>query len=569
VNRKERRAAQGAGSPEAHALLLQGVEAHQAGRLDDAEAIYRRVLAKAPKNADALHLAGVVAHQSGRHARAADLIGKAIALNDAVAQYHANRGHALMALERAAEAARAFERAAALAPGDPAPLANLGQARLRAGDAEGAADALDRATKTAPNEPELHFMHAAFLMASDRAPAAVSAARAGLALAADDARGHGILAGALEDSAAPAAEVEAAYRRALTLDPAMADIWSDLGNFLRAQGRDAESIACFDSALAAAPDRADTAVNRGLALLALGRFAEGWRACAVRRSIAPYRDRLTQTPLPADLSGRRILLHRDQGLGDEIFFLRFTPELKRRGAWIAYRSQSKIAGMIGRLDFLDQVIDEGKAAHRAKPPPGIDMEISVSDLPMMLGMQDGEAPPPSIALPCAPGLEDEMRAILQAAGPPPWIGLTWRAGQQKRNRLSKVAPLEGMAAALKPHPATLVALQRAPEPGEIDRLAALTGRKVADATALNDDLERMLALVGLLDDYICVSNTNVHLRWARGSPSRVLVPLPADYRWMAAGAESPWFPGSPVYREDPAVGWEPALAALAGDLARG
>jgi hypothetical protein len=138
---------------------------------------------------------------------------------------------------------------------------------------------------------------------------------------------------------------------------------------------------------------------------------------------------------------------------------------------------------------------------------------------------------------------------------------------QAENRLSKIAPQDALARALGGTHATLVALQRAPEPDEIDRFAAIAGRPVADFTALNDDLDGMLALLGLLHDYVCVSNTNVHLRAARGRTCRVLVPFPADYRWMDAGDESPWFPGSRVYRETREDGWRIAFDRLAVDLA--
>ena len=77
----------------------------------------------------------------------------------------------------------------------------------------------------------------------------------------------------------------------------------------------------------------------------------------------------------------------------------------------------------------------------------------------------------------------------------------------------------------------------------------------------------MLALVDLLDDYGCVSNTNVHLRAVRGRASRVLIPIASEFRWMAAGSRSPWFPESPLYRQAPDGGWHGALKWLAPDLA--
>jgi hypothetical protein len=89
---------------------------------------------------------------------------------------------------------------------------------------------------------------------------------------------------------------------------------------------------------------------------------------------------------------------------------------------------------------------------------------------------------------------------------------------------------------------------------------------VHDLSATNDDLERMLALLAVLDEYVGVSNTNMHLRAGIGLTARVLVPHPPEFRWMAAGDRSPWFPGFGVYRQRVDRDWTEALARLAADL---
>ena len=76
----------------------------------------------------------------------------------------------------------------------------------------------------------------------------------------------------------------------------------------------------------------------------------------------------------------------------------------------------------------------------------------------------------------------------------------------------------------------------------------------------------MLALLSLMDEYVTVSNTNVHLRAETGRTSRILVPNPPEYRWMAEGEESPWFPGCKGYRQKVGGEWEEVLAMLAEDL---
>ncbi|MDH3435828.1 MAG: glycosyltransferase, partial [Betaproteobacteria bacterium] len=70
----------------------------------------------------------------------------------------------------------------------------------------------------------------------------------------------------------------------------------------------------------------------------------------------------------------------------------------------------------------------------------------------------------------------------------------------------------------------------------------------------------------LADEYVGVSNTNMHLRAAAGRTARVLLPCPAEWRWMAAGASSPWFPGFSLYRQSPDGDWSAALAKLGDDL---
>jgi hypothetical protein len=46
----------------------------------------------------------------------------------------------------------------------------------------------------------------------------------------------------------------------------------------------------------------------------------------------------------------------------------------------------------------------------------------------------------------------------------------------------------------------------------------------------------------------------------------VLVPWPSEWRWLASGERSPWFPGVPIYRQAKDGGWDGALAQLAKDL---
>ena len=247
-------------------------------------------------------------------------------------------------------------------------------------------------------------------------------------------------------------------------------------------------------------------------------------------------------------------------MGDELFFLRFAAELKSRRAAITYLAHSKLASLLRRVPALDRVITD------KDPLPTGELSVLVGDLPRALGAWNFL--PPLALAPLPERLECHETAAGQRSGPPPYLGLTWRAGiapQEQRGPdwvLHKAVPLEALCGALRDVEGTLIGLQRNPESGELERVTLLAGRPLHDLTALNEDLEGMLALQALLDEYIGVSNTNMHLRAGVGRAARVLVQSPPEWRWMAAGDESPWFPGFRIYRQGPDGDWSGALARL-------
>ncbi len=179
--------------------------------------------------------------------------------------------------------------------------------------------------------------------------------------------------------------------------------------------------------------------------------------------------------------------------------------------------------------------------------------------------------PASLRIAPDPVRLDAWRAKLEAAGPRPWTGVTWRAGtphEELAFALHKKAPIAQLLGALKPAGGTVVALQRRPEEGELDTASHAFGDKVHDFSRVNDDLEDALAVLSLLDHHVGVSNTNMHLAAAAGETADVLVPFPPEWRW-GLGDESAWFPGFRVHRQSIGGDWSQALASLAASASGG
>lgn len=529
-----------------------------AGRLTEAEAICRAVVTTDPGQGQAWHLLGGIALQQGRADEAIRCCSRAIALVPSLTKAHSNLGAALLAKGQIDEAIAALQAAVSRDANFAPAYGNLGMALLKAARTAESVAAFERAAALQPGNALARSNLGMALIRDKRLDDAVAVLTEAAALDPSLAAAHYNL-GYARQKQGDYTEALLALRRAQALQPDLVDVYATLGIVYRALGRADEAVASYDKALALQPGHLNARFFRSMALLGQGQFAEGWHDYLARLSIRETGLPLHRQPLRADLTGQRILLAKDQGLGDEIFFLRFAPTLKRRGAHLTYRASGKIASMIRRLPFLDAVIED------AKVPPA-DLILSIGDLPFLLAMESVADIPPSITIPVPPENLAAQHAALRSMGPPPYIGVTWRAGTDHAGSLSKVVPLERIAAALRRSGGTLIALQRAPDAGEIATLSAAAGRSVHDMTGLNDRLEEMLALLAVLDDYVAVSNTNVHLRTAVGRGSRVLVPWPPEFRWMTAGSVSPWFPDSVVYRQELDGSWEQALTALASDL---
>lgn len=617
-------------------LIRSALEHHRAGRLNESKILTEQALAIEPRHPDALNLAGVVALQSGDPQTGLRLIQQAMEIRPDNPGFHANLAQALIATRRLPEAHAAFRRASTLDPRTPhfavgaasclAMQGQLGQAEqeLRAvtqrhpgyalawynlGNVlqeqerfEESLEYLRRAIELDPALADAHNNLGRALHKLERFEAAEQAYRRCLTLRPDYAVGNFNLASVLMDRGR-FTDAVTACRQALQRAPRDAELHLKLGSAHTHLGEMTAALEAFRAAADAAPENPRALSAYGYGLIRTGNEQEGLRwleqAWALQPESQAFRAALATIhlslgnlqagwalyewrparihflagnpglrlvkELPDNLRGLKICLLREQGLGDELFFLRFAAALKSRGAEIICRVSARLVSMLERVSALGRIV----AAEDALPEA--DLYMLAGDMPRALG-ETGFPPPVELA-PSPPELES-MTDRLAALGPPPYLGLTWRAGiapEQQRGMdwvLHKTVPLESLGHALRNAEGTLIALQRNPEGGEVERLAMLSGRPVHDLTALNEDLEGMLALLAIVDDYIGVSSTNMHLRAGVGRSARVLVPGPPEWRWMVRGEESPWFPGFRTYRQAPDGDWSDALARLAGDLRR-
>lgn len=200
-------------------LMQSAFNSHQAGRLPEAEAGYRKILAANPRHADANHFLGLIAHHYEHFEAAAGLIAIAIGENPGVAPYHYNLGLALQRQEKWKKAEAAFRQALKIEPAYGEALSNLGQVLHKQ-------EKLDEAI-------------ASFHQALSLKPGHIVALN-NLGLCLQDKR--------------KLDEAVETFEKAIALDANFHEAHNNLGNVLEEQGHMDEAHAAFSRAIEIKPD---------------------------------------------------------------------------------------------------------------------------------------------------------------------------------------------------------------------------------------------------------------------------------------------------------------------------
>lgn len=347
----------------------------------------------------------------------------------------------------------------------------------------------------------------------------------------------------------------ACYRRTLEVDPAWFAAYNNMGLALESLERWDEAVEGYRAAILREPRFAAARQNLGRALLAQGHFREAWeqyRWRLVAQGVTAHLPNATQSQLEDSLGGSEIVLRSEQGIGDVLFFLRFAPELVRRGARLAFQGDARLHPMLERTGLFELGFSSEYVA-----TPGREA-IFVGDLPWHLDANDPDDFPPPLRLTPLQDRVHRLEERFPAAADAPRVGLTWRAGTVApgpvARQLKELAPAD-LAQAMPGRRGTWISVQRQPHAGEREALESALGSPVHDASAANEDLEEMLALMSVLDDYVGVSNFNTHLRAGLGRPMEILVPFPPEWRWGIAGERSAWFPTAHIVRQQAGGRW--------------
>ena len=503
------------------------VQHHQAGRLSQAELLYRQILSQQPRNLNVLHLLGVIAAQTERHDLAVELIRQAINVNPNFPETHYNLGKALSEQGRLDEAIVAYRKAIALQPDYADAHENLANALKDSGRLEDATFAYRQVIALRPNSPEALSNLGVILWEM----------------------------GLLNESIA-------ACRQAIALKPDYADAHTNLGNALSRQGRLGEAIAAHRRAIALEPDDAEPHWNLALELLVMGDLIHGWEEYEWRwkcNALRSYnRDFAQQQWDGSPLHGRAILLHAEQGIGDTLHFIRYLPMVTQLGGHPIVECQPEVQRLLQMMAGSSPVLARGS------PLPHFDVHCPLLSMPKSFGTTLASIPRNVPYLNAHPADVEKWRARLASRPSSLNVGLTWAGNPTKKDDQSRSMALAQFAP-LAPVPGVrFFSLQKGPTASQTQNPPL--AMDLIDWTDELNDFADTAALIANLDLVISVDTAVAHLAGAMAKPVWTLLPFVPDWRWLRQRHDTPWYPTMRLFRQ-PSIGdWHAVMRQAAQAL---
>jgi len=347
--------------------------------------------------------------------------------------------------------------------------------------------------------------------------------------------------------------VEAALEAAadaVAIDPGQFQARANLALALEAVGRLDEAEYQSRRALTGVPD--SFAGQHNLAGLRLSRGlldAESWRLYEARFGMTTQSALIGQVPrwTGADISGKTMLLHAEQGYGDTIQFARYAPMVKARGARVILAVAPPLIRLMQTLDGVDEVVAAGSL-------PPFDVFCPLASLPGVFDTRLETIPAgiPYLAADPEAGVKPRRLSSRHLQ-----VGLAWAGNPgfiHDRARSIDAVEFRGLeeVAGVQFH-----SLQKDSEPPfpMMDRMAGMT------------DFADTAALIAGLDLVITVDTAVAHLAGALGKPVWLLSRFLGCWRWLKDRSDSPWYPTMRIFRQERQGGWAPVLASVRSELA--
>ena len=366
-----------------------------------------------------------------------------------------------------------------------------------------------------------------------------------------------------------AEHIELAWR----LDPSDSVVMCNWAGLVQQRGQLTEALALWSRLVDKGGEDAENArLNRALVLLKQGEFARGWPDYEARkRTDSEYQP--SNFPFPEwddePLDGRTVLVHAEQGIGDQIMFGSCIPDLMQHASHCVIECAPKLEAIF-RRSFPTATVTAAQKDLQGRDvltaTPAIDYQVAIGSLPLRFRKTSEDFPVHDGYLRADPLKVEAWRRRLEELPARRRIGISWRGGIRRTHRAMRSLPLDEWLPILKCAETVFVSLQYTDCAAEIAQVERDHGVRIYHWQGAIDDYDETAALMSSLDLLISVQTSIVHLSGALGRLAWVMVPAVAEWRYQARGERMPWYPSVRIWRQDRPDEWQPVVERVATAL---
>jgi len=553
-------------------LLATGERQQRTGDLAAAEQTFRRVLEAKPYEEQATQFLGALLAERNDIDAAIDLFEAAAPhVGPPTVEtlgFHNNYANTLRRGERLRAAEETLRVLVAVAPREWQPWHNLGQTLKDLERYDEAAAAMRRAVMLEPGFGPNHGVLGEVLHHLGRLHSAEISLRRALELGCVNDHTVWTVLGNNQRMLGNLEEALEIVMRALALSGGTPAAHSNTGVVLMQLGRFDESVAHFEQAIAAEPDNNGFQGYLGYALLAAGRLPEAfepWERAIVGGPRGSERDVQVPRWTPQDVDAR-VLVYREQGIGDEIMLASLYPDLVDAAREVVIECDPRLVPLFARSFPTADVRAQSTDHLRRETVHDFDRAIPAGSLIRWFRTSIDAFPDRRSFLVPDPLRVAAWRERLAEIGPAPYVGITWRSKIQTAERRLEYTRLDEWGGIFANRDVTWVNLQYDDCSRELRDAEKQFGVQIHgwDWLDLMNDFDEVAALTTALDLVIAPFNAVSMLSGALGVPT---VAMGNRYGWAELGTgRMPWTPSIVVASRMPDEEWDEVLTTAAREV---
>jgi len=565
------------------------------GRIDDAEAEYLTVLQTNPTHHQALYSLGTIAYRRGNVKVAINMVQRAIDSRGKLPKFHNTLGLLYEEEGDTDNALKSYQTAVEIKPDYADALHNIAIIYLTAGDFETACENAKKALTAVPTFAQAyntlaycrqqlgHLRDAAVLyqkaveLKPDYAEAynhlgvlltdqsnyieAVDAFQKAIAIDPQYTELYNNMAIAKKGLCAFDEAIEN-YRKVTEMDPSFYEAFNNLGNSLRDQGKPAEAIENYTRAIEINPNYSDAYWNRSLAMLLNGDLAEGFRQYQWRREpslgILTYPHKYDKPRWDGrPINGKTLLIHYEQGFGDNIQFIRYLPKLKEIGATVLFEARKPMLDLLKDFPGIDRLIE---ANPHGSVTEDFDFYAALMDLPAIFQTTLETIPAEVPYLFADKDKSEKLKSKIDTDDYK--VGIVWSGKPTHGDDANRSCKLNNFAPLTKIDGVKLFSLQK----GDAEKQIFQFSIEIENLASHLESFADTAAAIENLDLVISVDTAVLHLAAAMGKPTWGLIQYSPDWRWLLDRSDSPWYPTVRLFRQKKYADWKEVFEEVAEQL---